>query len=74
MKQSNASVKKLGALHIWALGVGIVLVGEFMGWNFTIARGGSMGALIAIWAMSIMYIGVVMMTTEMASVLTEPGG
>lgn len=74
MEQSNASVKKLCALHIWALGVGIVLVGEFMGWNFTIARGGSMGALIAIWAMSIMYIGVVMMTTEMASVLTEPGG
>lgn len=73
-KTNNAAVKKLGSLHIWALGVGIVLVGEFMGWNFTVARGGSIGALIAIWAMSIMYIGVVMMTTEMASVLAEAGG
>ena len=26
--------KVLGPAHVWALGVGIVLVGEFMGWNF----------------------------------------
>lgn len=51
-----------------------MLVGEFMGWNFTVARGGSTGALMAIWAMSVMYIGVVMMTTEMASIIEEPGG
>ncbi|OUO93876.1 amino acid permease [Cloacibacillus sp. An23] len=38
-----------------------------MGWNFT-------GALMAIWAMSVMYIGVAMMTTEMASIIEEPGG
>ena len=26
--------KVLGPAHVWALGVGIVLVGEFKGWNF----------------------------------------
>ena len=30
----------LGPAHVWALGVGIVLVGELMGWNFTIDNGG----------------------------------
>ena len=27
-------LRVLGPVHVWALGVGIVLVGEFMGWNF----------------------------------------
>jgi ethanolamine permease len=64
----------LGPIHVWALGVGIVLVGEFMGWNLTIAQGGSIGSLIGIWTMAMMYISLVMMTTEMASVLPEAGG
>lgn len=61
-------------MHVWALGVGIVLVGEFMGWNFAIARGGSIGSIIAVWTIAIMYIAIVMMTTEMASVMPEAGG
>ena len=32
--QSLNLLKVLGPAHIWALGVGIVLVGEFMGWNY----------------------------------------
>lgn len=34
-EKSQGLSKVLGPMHIWALGVGIVLVGEFMGWNFT---------------------------------------
>ena len=64
----------LGPMHVWALGVGIVLVGEFMGWNFTIARGGSIGSIIAVWTMAMMYIAIVMMTNEMSSVMPESGG
>ena len=26
----------LGPVHVWALGVGIVLVGEYTGWNFAV--------------------------------------
>lgn len=46
--------KVLGPMHIWALGVGIVLVGEFMGWNFTVAKGGSIGAVIALWTVAML--------------------
>ena len=42
-------LRVLGPMHVWALGVGIVLVGEFMGWNFTVAKGGVFGALVACW-------------------------
>jgi ABC-type dipeptide/oligopeptide/nickel transport system ATPase component len=66
--------KVLGPMHIWALGVGIVLVGEFMGWNFTVAKGGTIGAIIACWTIGLMYISLVMCNTEIGSVIPEAGG
>lgn len=64
----------LGPLHVWALGVGIVLVGEFMGWNLTISQGGSLASLLGLWTMGMMYVGQVLMVSEMASVMPEAGG
>lgn len=66
--------KILGPIHIWALGVGIVLVGEFMGWNTAVLLGGSLSALIGMWIISMMYISLSSMTTEMAAVMPEAGG
>ena len=70
----HISHKTLGPVHVWALGVGIVLVGEFMGWNLTIRQGGTMSALIGLFLMSLMYMGQVMMVSEMATVMPEAGG
>ncbi|NMD06685.1 MAG: amino acid permease, partial [Phyllobacteriaceae bacterium] len=39
----------LGPAHVWALGVGIVLVGEYTGWNFSADKGGTLAALIICW-------------------------
>ncbi|BCS98711.1 transporter [Desulfoluna limicola] len=72
--KASALHKTLGPLHIWALGVGVVLVGQFMGWNLGIVKGGSLGALIACWVIGILYICLVMVTTEMGSVIPESGG
>ncbi|HEY3423411.1 MAG TPA: amino acid permease [Negativicutes bacterium] len=66
--------KVLGPGHIWALGVGIVLVGEFMGWNFSVAKGGSLGAIIACWIVGLLYVSLTMVSTEMGSVMPEAGG
>ncbi len=67
-------VKVLGPAHVWALGVGIVLVGEFMGWNFTIAKGGTLGSIIACWAIGLLYVSLIMVNTEIGSVIPEAGG
>lgn len=67
-------LKVLGPIHVWALGVGIVLVGQFMGWNFGIVKGGSLGSIIACWVMGILYISLIMVSTEMGSVIPEAGG
>ncbi len=66
--------KVLSPMHIWALGVGIVLVGQFMGWNFTIAKGGSLGSILACWVIGILYISLIMINTEIGSVMPEAGG
>ena len=74
IKDKNSLSKVLGPAHIWALGVGIVLVGEFMGWNFAIAKGGSLGAIIACWIIGLLYVTLIMINTEMGSVIPEAGG
>ena len=67
-------LRVLGPIHIWGLGVGIVLVGEFMGWNFTIAKGGVFGALVACWFSGILYSCVAMIDSEVSSTVASAGG
>ncbi len=64
----------LGPGHVWALGVGIVLVGEFMGWNFSVGKGGALAALIACWAAGVLYTCVAMIDSEVTSTVAAAGG
>jgi ethanolamine permease len=66
--------KVLGPAHIWGLGVGIVLVGEYMGWNFSVQKGGMFGALIAAWVVGILYTCVAMIDSEVTSTVAAAGG
>ncbi|MCL4065883.1 APC family permease [Pseudomonas sp. GX19020] len=64
----------LGPAHVWALGVGIVLVGEYMGWNFAVGKGGAYAALIACWFAGILYSCVAMIDSEVTSTVAAAGG
>jgi ethanolamine permease len=46
-------------LHLWALGVGAVISGDFFGWNFGLVAGGSVGMFVALAIMTVMYAGLV---------------
>lgn len=72
--QRIALLKVLGPVHVWALGVGIVLVGEFMGWNFSVAKGGAYGSLIACWVIGLLYTCVAMIDSEVTSTVAAAGG
>src|SRR5437763_16983531 len=37
----------MGVLHVWALGVGVVITGEYFGWNQGLKEGGPVGMLLA---------------------------
>ncbi len=67
-------VKVLGPVHVWALGVGIVLVGEFMGWNYSVEKGGALGSLIACWIVGLLYTCVAMLDSEVTSTVAAAGG
>lgn len=67
-------LKVLGPAHIWGLGVGIVLVGEFMGWNFAVGKGGALAALIACWVIGLLYTCVAMIDSEVTSTVAAAGG
>src|SRR6266536_109366 len=45
--KAHALKKPMGVLHIWALGVGVVITGEYFGWNPGLREGGPMGMLRA---------------------------
>ncbi len=67
-------LKVLGPVHVWALGVGIVLVGEYMGWNFSVGKGGALGSLIACWVIGLLYTCVAMIDSEVTSTVAAAGG
>lgn len=67
-------LRVLGPGHVWALGVGIVLVGEYMGWNFAVGKGGAVAALIACWMAGVLYTCVAMIDSEVTSTVAAAGG
>jgi ethanolamine permease len=72
--QRISLLRVLGPAHVWALGVGIVLVGEYMGWNFSVGKGGAIAALIACWVAGLLYTCVAMIDSEVTSTVAAAGG
>jgi ethanolamine permease len=61
-------------LHLWALGVGAVISGDFFGWNFGLIEGGFGGMLIALAIMTILFAGLCFSIAEMSPALPHTGG
>lgn len=72
--QRISLLRVLGPAHVWALGVGIVLVGEFTGWNFSVDKGGALAALITCWFVGLLYTSVAMIDSEVTSTVAAAGG
>lgn len=74
MQESTALKKSLGGIHIWALAVGLVISGEYFGWNYGWASGGPMGMFIATLIITIFYLCFVFSYTELTTALPDAGG
>ena len=59
-------------IHLWALGVGAVISGEFSGWNFGLENG-FWGLLIANLFITVMYFGLIYCIAEMSPALPHTG-
>ena len=60
--------------HLWAMGVGAVISGDFFGWNFGLAAGGFGGMLLSVSAMTALYVGLCFSIAEMSPALPHAGG
>jgi ethanolamine permease len=66
--------RPLGVIHIWALGVGVVITGEYFGWNFGLPVGGPMGVLVASLIVCVLYLAWVLALSELSVAMPFAGG
>lgn len=74
-KPATASLKKvLTAKHLWALAVGMVISGEYFGWNYGWGVAGTVGFLLATLLVTILYICFIFSFTELTASIPHAGG
>lgn len=73
-KQTTALKKVLKPLHLWALAVGLVISGEYFGWNYGWSVAGTVGFLIATLIVTVLYITFIFSFTELTTSIPHAGG
>src|SRR5476651_841699 len=61
-------------VHLWAIAVGLVISGEYFGWNLGWGVSGTIGFLIATLVVTIMYITFIFSYTELTASIPHAGG
>jgi ethanolamine permease len=64
----------LKPIHLWAIAVGLVISGEYFGWNLGWDTSGTIGFLIATVIITVMYITFVFSYTELTTAIPHAGG
>src|SRR6516164_6060234 len=72
--KEHALRKPMGVLHIWALGVGVVITGEYFGWNPGLEKGGPVGMLLASLFVCALYMMWVLALAELSVAMPFAGG
>lgn len=72
--RDHALRKPLRVIHIWALGVGVVITGLYFGWNFGLTVGGPVGVLIASLIVCVLYLAWVLALSELSVAMPFAGG
>jgi ethanolamine permease len=72
---AHSKLKKvLKPIHLWAIAVGLVISGEYFGWNFGWAVSGTVGFLIATLIITVMYVTFIFSYTELTTSIPNAGG
>ncbi len=66
--------KALTATHVWAIAVGLVISGEYFGWNYGWSVAGTVGMLWATLIVSVLYIAFIFSFTELTTSIPNAGG
>jgi ethanolamine permease len=64
----------LKPIHLWAIAVGLVISGEYFGWNLGWGVSGTIGFLIATLIITVMYVTFIFSYTELTTSIPHAGG
>ncbi len=73
-EQAQQLKKVLKPVHLWAIAVGLVISGEYFGWNYGWGVAGTVGFLIATIIVTVMYVTFVFSYTELTTSIPHAGG
>ncbi|RYZ99832.1 MAG: ethanolamine permease [Sphingobacteriaceae bacterium] len=76
MQNTNTEQLKrvLKPVHLWAIAVGLVISGEYFGWNYGWGVAGTIGFLIATLVITVMYVTFIFSYTELTTAIPHAGG
>jgi ethanolamine permease len=74
MGSATGLKKELGALHLWGIAVGLVISGEYFGWNYGWKEAGTIGFLWATLLVTLMYGTFIFSFTELTTAIPQAGG
>jgi len=66
--------RALGAVHLWAIAVGLVISGEYFGWNYGWGVAGTVGFLVATLIVTVLYVTFIFSFTELTTSIPHAGG
>lgn len=64
----------INSVQLWALAVGMVISGEYFGWNYGWETSGTIGFLISTLLVTLMYVTFIFSYTELTAAIPEAGG
>ncbi|WP_460673327.1 ethanolamine permease [Larkinella ripae] len=66
--------KVITTAQLWSIAVGMVISGEYFGWNYGWAVAGTIGFLVATLLVTIMYLAFIFSYTELTTSIPDAGG
>lgn len=64
----------LGPIQLWAIAVGLVISGDYFGWNYGLEKAGPVGMIIATGFVTVLYLCFIFSYTELSSAIPSSGG
>ncbi len=75
MSTAPSELKRvLGPIHLWAIAVGLVISGDYFGWNYGLAKGGPLGMIAATLVITVLYVCFIFSYTELSTAIPHSGG
>ena len=74
MENKSTLKKALQPIHLWGLAVGLVISGEYFGWNLGWDAAGTIGFLMSTLIVTVLYICFVFSFTELTASIPHAGG